>query len=675
MPEPKDAERLRLKSSESYQETDNHTPGSMEGLGVEDDGKAINELVFHSEHLETTSQQTSEQEPALQDFAFAAGPEIDPLIGTNINGTIRIESVLGRGGLGVVYKARELMLDKPVAVKLLLPNKFVDAKAIMRFQREAQATSELSHPNVVCMRSFGVFEGKPYLVMDFVQGEPLSSLLKREGKLAEHRVVSFIKQIAEGLKHAHEKNIVHRDIKPGNVIVSKSKDGSEVLQLIDFGIAKVVSDEDTKNLTQTGEVFGTPNYMSPEQCNGQAVDYSTDVYSLGCMAYEMLSGAPPFTGENALKVIASHVSAKPTELNQSKAFPGLEKVIARCLAKDRSVRYPDASALLEDITRIEDRKQIAKTPLDKRAARRTAARVAIAAASVFLAAGLALTLLQLAQRTPSLDALNSTIAANPNDWQAIYQRAILYTRQENFRKAISDFNHVIALRPTYTKARCMRALCYLEIREMASASQDIEASIKLDPDYFCPYWLRATLHKASGRLDEGLADADKATMLIKQRGFNLDDKLPAANAYALRAALLVNTGRFDEAVKDATEALKIDEKFCLAFDNRAAANLSLGNADAAVDDLTKSLALNSKSADSLQERAAAYYVLQKNDLAMKDINEALLLRPESADCLILRARLYLRDNQRKNALKDLVSAEKLGSKAPSLKTLMEQARN
>jgi serine/threonine protein kinase len=262
----------------------------------------------------------------------------DKNIGKILGGMYRIESKLGAGGMSVVYKAEHLLLQQPVVIKFIAHEHFNDFKMVRRFSQEAKASSILSHPNVVGTREFGVTEdGRPFIVMDYVPGIPLSDLIEQRGPLTPERAIELILPVCEGLKHAHERGIVHRDIKPANIIIENEGGEKETAKIVDFGIAKDTSVQAADKLTQTGEVFGSPSYMSPEQCAGKSVDPRSDVYSLGCVLVELLTGHPPFEGKNPLETLVMHMTADAPEFPNLP--PELESVILKSLERDLTKRY------------------------------------------------------------------------------------------------------------------------------------------------------------------------------------------------------------------------------------------------------------------------------------------------------------------------------------------------
>lgn len=278
----------------------------------------------------------------------------DPLIGKLLADKYEILSVLGSGGMSVIYKARHQYMDRICAVKLLHPFLTSDNSLFQRFQYEAKAASNLSHPNIVGMHDFGITnDGRAYLVMDFLDGEDLGSILERETHLNEEIVREVLRQTLLGLDHAHSKGVIHRDLKPSNLFLMQGQEDSILLKIVDFGIAKMADGPDGagQNLTRTGEVFGSPLYMSPEQCAGKPLDARSDLYSLGCLTFEALTGRRPIIGNTALETMQKHLAE--TAPNLSTAAPNLtfsdemSQAVEALLAKRPDDRFESAAHLYE----------------------------------------------------------------------------------------------------------------------------------------------------------------------------------------------------------------------------------------------------------------------------------------------------------------------------------------
>lgn len=281
-------------------------------------------------------------------------------LGQIVGGKYKIVSLLGRGGIGSVHKVEQVFLGQSFALKTLNSQTASD-QLIRRFQNEARAASSLSHANLVKVIDFGLLEGqRPYLVMDLVEGLTLSEFLKQNGPLNLEQAVGCFTQVCLGLSYAHDQGIIHRDIKPSNVMIFSSLPfGAEgFVKVVDFGIAKIAYAEDgeAQSLTTTGEVFGSPLYMSPEQCSGLAVDHRTDIYSLGCVLFEALTGTTPFVGPNALSTMMLHQQERvPTlkEASLGKDFsPELEQIVGKLLEKAPADRYQNLGVVANDLSQL-----------------------------------------------------------------------------------------------------------------------------------------------------------------------------------------------------------------------------------------------------------------------------------------------------------------------------------
>ncbi len=265
----------------------------------------------------------------------------EDLVGTTIAERFRLDAVVGDGAMGVVYRARHLGLKKDVALKLLHRELTANREMVERFDREAASASRLDHPNCVRIMDYGATQDRrSYLVMELLEGEELSRRLP--GPLPPFAVVQLMQQVLDALEHAHGHGIVHRDIKPENIFITAGPEG-EVVKILDFGIAKIQRGEGSSPLTQVGMVFGTPHYMSPEQAKASTVDARTDLYSLGVVMYEALTGHVPFEEEDPGKVLRAHLRDDPPPMPESVPAP-LRRFVSRLLQKAPGDRFPDAAA-------------------------------------------------------------------------------------------------------------------------------------------------------------------------------------------------------------------------------------------------------------------------------------------------------------------------------------------
>jgi serine/threonine protein kinase len=278
-------------------------------------------------------------------------PDLQALVGTVIHQRYRIDKLLGRGGMGAVFRGHHLGLRRDVAIKVLRPELGRDATTSKRFDREALSVSRLDHPTCVRVTDYGTTDGGvKYLVMELLEGAELEASLGQPW--APARAIDTIIQILEGLEHAHGVAIVHRDLKPENVFVTHDHRGRELAKLVDFGIAKLIDDEGAMDkLTRAGTVFGTPRYMSPEQASGGKLDERTDLYAAGLILYEMLSGHPPFTSDDAAALLRMHILAPPPELPPSVPKP-LAAVVSKLLEKSRNDRYASAREVIDVLEQL-----------------------------------------------------------------------------------------------------------------------------------------------------------------------------------------------------------------------------------------------------------------------------------------------------------------------------------
>ena len=255
---------------------------------------------------------------------------------------------IGEGGMAVVYKAKDRLLNRFVAVKILRPEFTKDAQFVDSFRKESQAAAGLQHPNIVSVYDVG-HEGNIYfIVMELIDGMPLSEYIAQKAPMDYREVVRITKQVAQALSIAHKNNIIHRDIKPHNIMMTKSG----IAKLGDFGIAKAISDS---TLTETSKIIGSVHYFSPEQARGSYVDERSDIYSLGIIMYEMLTGRVPFDGDNPVQVALMHINndvPRPSLLVKG-IPPSLEKIVMRATDKFQSNRYKSADEMLQDLNSVE----------------------------------------------------------------------------------------------------------------------------------------------------------------------------------------------------------------------------------------------------------------------------------------------------------------------------------
>jgi eukaryotic-like serine/threonine-protein kinase len=264
------------------------------------------------------------------------------MIGQLLAGRYELQDVAGSGGMSSVYKARDTVLERMVAIKILHDHFSDDPEYVERFRREARALAQLNHPNIVTVIDRGEFEGRQFIVFEHVDGETLKQLVDREGRQPVDEALALVHQVARGLAFAHEHGIVHRDVKPHNILIDE--DG--VAKVTDFGIARSLEPAD--GLTETGTLLGTSEYIAPEQASGHPVDERSDQYSLGAVLYELLTGEPPYGGENFMVVAMKHIQEPIPSVREVRpdVSPRLDAIIVRAMAKRPEDRFPSTEAMM-----------------------------------------------------------------------------------------------------------------------------------------------------------------------------------------------------------------------------------------------------------------------------------------------------------------------------------------
>lgn len=281
----------------------------------------------------------------------------DPYLGCVIDGRYLVESVLGEGGMGVVYACKHKLIGKRVAMKVLRADMARDPEVTSRFLNEARAASAIGSPHIIDISDFGRLpDSSTYFVMEYLDGQPLTKIIDPVALVPVTRIIHIARQLAEGLAAAHHANIVHRDLKPDNIFLVQHGAERDFVKILDFGIAKV-STADSR-LTRAGQVFGTPHYMSPEQAAGSAVDHRGDIYALGVILYEMASGKVPFDADNFLGILTQHMYKAPAAIRKTvpaaAGIPaGLEAIILKCLSKRQDQRYQSMDEVILDFDRLQ----------------------------------------------------------------------------------------------------------------------------------------------------------------------------------------------------------------------------------------------------------------------------------------------------------------------------------
>ncbi|MEP6730590.1 MAG: serine/threonine-protein kinase [bacterium] len=290
----------------------------------------------------------------------------DSLVGRVLADRYHILKRIGEGGMGRVYLGEHVKMNRQCAIKVMSPALVNDAESAARFAREASNAARIIHPNVAAVFDYGESDGLIYLVMEYVDGEPLSRLLAREAPLGLDRAIDLARQIADGLGAAHELGIVHRDLKPDNILITRTRSGKEIAKVVDFGIAKAIREGIEEGLTRTGQVIGTPEFMSPEQLLGDPVDARADLYALGCIFHMMLTAAPPFDAKTREQMIKRRLSEDAPHVHA--VDPGIPEsvagIVARLLARSPADRYGSANELRDALNGTHLRRSVAPKAVD-----------------------------------------------------------------------------------------------------------------------------------------------------------------------------------------------------------------------------------------------------------------------------------------------------------------------
>ena len=283
--------------------------------------------------------------------------ETPSLVGQTIDGRYRLTRKLGEGGMGEVYAAEHVHIDKRYAVKLLRPEIVSNAEAVARFRQEAKSSSSIGHRNIIAIEDFGsLSDGRVYMCMELLNGAPLNDMITQP--MPVDRLLNILIQTGHGLAAAHAKGIIHRDMKPENIYVTVGPNGEDVPKLLDFGIAKVAGNDGQNHLTRTGTIFGTPFYMAPEQALGNPVDARTDIYAVGVIMYEVFAGSLPFQGESFMGILTQHITTEPEPVAQRAAKagrtlpPGLADIVMRCMRKNPAERFSSMDELVAQLVQI-----------------------------------------------------------------------------------------------------------------------------------------------------------------------------------------------------------------------------------------------------------------------------------------------------------------------------------
>jgi eukaryotic-like serine/threonine-protein kinase len=287
-------------------------------------------------------------------FGYGESGKTSDLVDKTINRKYRIVDLIAEGSASNVFLCERIMVGDLVALKMLSAKLAADPDKSKRFYREAATTASIKHPNVIAVYDFDLTdEGVPFIVTELLRGLTLFGELKQVGRLPLRRAIQILTPICSALNVAHTRGIVHRDLKPSNIVLHRTDDGAEVAKLIDFGIAKQPPNSKGDAITGRGIIYGTPAYMSPENCLGEPLDSRSDIYALGIMLFEMLTGSTPFNAGSPIRLMVKHIKEEPPSLRDlcPEIPPVIEKIVLRALSKERETRFPTANDLADELNR------------------------------------------------------------------------------------------------------------------------------------------------------------------------------------------------------------------------------------------------------------------------------------------------------------------------------------
>jgi serine/threonine protein kinase len=553
-----------------------------------------------------TSESDEDTIKTTEPTADKTAEEKIPYIGTILRDKYEITELVGGGGAGLVFKAKCIGSDAVFAVKMVSPQVSFRADSSARFSREAQSAGLLDHPNIVAVHDFGTSkDGALYLIMDFVNGVNLDDEIKARDGLSLEELIDVFVQVCRGVEHAHARGIVHRDLKPGNIMLTKAKDGTTKVKVVDFGLAKAVANEPgLEKLTQTGEVFGTPSYMSPEQCRGEPIDFRSDIYSMGALIFEALTGGPPFVGKDPLHTIMKQINDAPPKLPPIGPTPdvqsGLQRTVLKALAKNPDQRYQTMGELRQDLEELFGTKKSAAkraaTSWDiirlrcigviERAGRHK--RLLIIAVPTCLILGASITVAsQLLTPLPNL------VSANTNAWSmtkklpsnTVKPQEVLFT--ELYLSRLNEGAGVLS--PKYQQALKELADYYMGAQQYDKAEEQLRKLVQIHIKADGPSCLLTgtTLKDLAdclyyqGKLDPAETAYSRAVKIMKATlGTSSED---LAQPEARLAEILNKRGYYPESIELFGDALSLWDRYQMA--NTAEYALAVSNlADADVND-------------------------------------------------------------------------------------------
>lgn len=537
----------------------------------------------------------SNDEPRISSDAPNRSILVDPFIGIILADRYQLVELIDTGGFGRVYKAKQLNVNTDLAVKILHHEHLQDDVSIKRFAQEAQVLSRVQSPHVVRVVDFGS-EPAPYLVMEYFSGTSLSKLIKTDGPMPAEKAIEVFLQLCDAMAAAESMHIVHRDLKPSNILLKYEQD-KLLCKVLDFGIAKFVdaySSED--HLTTTGEILGSPAYMAPEQWKGES-DNRSDIYSLGCIMYEVLSGKPPFSAQFGMEYMNKHLSEVPVAISQLNASlpPGLENIVFKCMQKTPANRYQSVLQCSDDLKKLMSAGKVSVALPEQREARRK--KILIPGLAIIFASFLAAYFSQVnignllqahapsfidpeenAQDTTAtqpirvhvglrslpekwqdktLSQWSELVEKNPSDPGMLFGRGQLHLYRREYGEARHDFDKVLQIDPNFADAYVERSLVYAVgsvHSEHEKAMADANAAVKLKPNWSRGYFARAYVYEWTEQNEPAIVDSKKA-MELGEIGSECEPSY--VNNFENLSNAYMKVGKYDEALETIEHGMRL----------------------------------------------------------------------------------------------------------------------